>query len=262
MDLSIIIITWNSKHFLQKCLNSIYSKNQKINFELIIIDNNSHDGTDIFIRENYPDAIYIKNTDNKGVAPARNQGLKIVTGKYILILDVDTELITENGFDTMLDYMDSNSDVGLLGAQLIFPDGEVQFSCLRFPSVWVKLFNRIEWLSFIRNSKMLQQYYMTNINHREILEVDYVIGAFQLIRKQSLDLVGSYDDNIFYGPEDIDYCLRLKKSGYRIIYFPKVVLYHFYQRITKKFFTKITYLHIKGLFYFFWKHKYINYPKY
>lgn len=261
MNLSVIIITWNAKHFLVKCLNSIYEKNKNFDFELIIIDNHSTDGTIEFIEEKYPNATLIKNDYNRGVAPARNQGFKAASGKYYLILDVDTELITDNAFDILYKYMESNDRVGIIGSKLIFQNGELQLTCRTFPSVWVKLFNRIEKLSLIKNSKMIKDHYMIKFNHDDILNVDYVIGAFQFIRGSLIKEIGDYDESIFYGPEDIDFCLRARKKGYLTVYFPNVVLYHFYQRITKKIFNKITFMHFKGLFHYFFKHKYIFYPK-
>jgi GT2 family glycosyltransferase len=261
LELSVIIITWNAKHFLEKCLESIYCKNKNFEFELIIIDNNSKDGSIEFINENYKCATLIKNKKNRGVAPARNQGLKIAKGKYVLILDVDTEILTDNAFKILIDYMNQNTDVGILGTKLIFPSGEFQYTCRKFPSVWVKLFNRFEFLHFLQRSKMMDEHYMVSEDHNQILDVDYIIGAFQFIRKSVIDKIGLYDEKIFYGPEDIDYCLRIKKNGYKVVYFPDVVLYHFYQRITKRFFSKITFAHIKALVYFYFKHKYIIYPK-
>ncbi|HWA06360.1 MAG TPA: glycosyltransferase family 2 protein [Ignavibacteria bacterium] len=260
-DISIIIITWNALHFLEKCLPSIYAKNHGTDFELILIDNNSTDGTKEYVMTNYPDTRYIFNDHNRGVAPARNQGFKIAQGKYILILDVDTEFITDSPLKQLKEYMDNNPDSGLIGAQLVSGDGEIQRSCLKFPSVWIKLFVRFERFSFIKNSRMLKEYYMEDFDHESVLEVDYVIGAFQFIRKTMIDKIGYYDEHIFYGPEDIDYCLRAKNNGYKVVYYPKVKLFHFYQRITKRLFTKITFKHFAGLAYFFRKHRYVNYPK-
>lgn len=260
-DISIIIISWNAINFLEKCIPSLYSKNKDLDFEVILIDNNSSDGTAEFVKEKYPKIKYLYNKENRGVAPARNQGFQIAAGKFILILDVDTEFVTESPLKELKDYMQNNPDVGLIGAQLISGDGEIQKSCLKFPSVWLKLFVRFERFSILKNSKMLRDYYMDDFDHEKIIHVDYVIGAFQFIRKSMIDEIGVYDEKIFYGPEDIDFCLRAKHKGYKVIYYPKVKLFHYYQRITKKLFTKITYRHFKGLIYYFWKHKYMRYPK-
>ncbi len=182
-NLSVIMITWDAKHFLEKSLASIYQKNKGFKFELIIIDNHSTDGSIEFIESVYPDAVLIRNSQNSGVAPARNQGFKVANGKYLLILDVDTELITENAFEKLFNYMEQNSKAGILGAKLIFKTGELQLTCRTFPSVGVKLFNRIEKLFFFKNSKMLKKHYMVDYDHDKIMSVDYVIGAFQFIRK-------------------------------------------------------------------------------
>lgn len=261
-EISIIIISWNARHFLEKCLPSIFDKNPGIDFELIIIDNNSTDGTQDYIVQKFPQAKYIHNDKNRGVAPARNQGFAVAQGKYILILDADTEFITENALCELKSYMESDPQIGLIGVQLISSDGEIQKSCLRFPSLWVKLFVRFEKFGFIRNSKMIRNYYMSEIDREKVVIVDYVIGAFQFIRKKMIEEIGIYDEKIFYGPEDIDYCLRAKHHGYKVVFFPKVKLFHFYQRITKRIFNKITFKHFTGLAYYFWKHKYINYPKF
>lgn len=260
-SVTIIIITWNALHFLKVCLRSVYEKNTSTEFEIILIDNNSSDGTEEFVRNAYPQIKYYKNKENKGVAPARNQGLKLSNSDYCLILDVDTEFITENALNELMGYMSKRPEVGLIGAQLISSDGEIQNSCLEFPSLWVKMFVRFERFTFIKNTQMLKSYYMLDYNKQTEKEVDYVIGAFQFIRREMLEKVGLYDEKIFYGPEDIDFCLRGKRAGFKTVYYPAVKLNHFYQRITKKVFSKITFKHIKGLIYFFWKHKYINYPK-
>ncbi|MBX7045684.1 MAG: glycosyltransferase family 2 protein [Ignavibacteria bacterium] len=259
--ISVIIITWNALHFLEKCLTSLNEKNSSFEYELIIIDNKSSDGSIEYIEEKFPQAILIKNKTNKGVGPARNQGLQIAKGKYILILDVDTEFLTLNGLQMLYDFMEENPSIGVTGAKLLFPNNEIQHTCRKFPSVAVKLFNRFESIGFIRDSKSLKDHYMMDKDHDKIQKVDYVIGAFQFIRKDVVDKIGLYDEHIFYGPEDIDFCLRAQRAGYDTAYFPYVELYHFYQRITKKFFTKITWEHIKGLVYFYRKHKYITYPK-
>lgn len=261
MVISVVIISWNALHFLRKCLPSLYAKNKDCEFEVILVDNNSNDGTGDYVKKNFPEIRYLLNSENKGVAPARNQGMHMATGKYILILDVDTEFITEGSFKELVNYMDENQDVGLIGVQLIGSDGEVQKSRLKFPSIWVKLVVRFEKFRFFRKSDLLKNYYMDSEDPDKVVVVDYVIGAFQFIRREMVDKVGLYDEKIFYGPEDIDYCLRGKRKGFKTVYYPEVKLNHFYQRITKKVFSKITLKHIKGLIYFFWKHKYINYPK-
>lgn len=261
MKVSIVIISWNALNFLKKCLGSLYARNKSCDFNIILIDNNSDDGTEDFVKKYYPDILYYKNEVNRGVGPARNQGIKLAKGKYVLILDVDTEFITDDALIKLVNYMDENPDVGLTGAKLISNDGSVQKSCLRFPSVWVKLLVRFENYPVVRNLSIFKKYYLEDQDLSKATQVDYVIGAFQFIRKSAIEQIGMYDEKIFYGPEDIDFCLRLKKHGYKVIYFPDVALYHFYQRITRKIFSKITFKHLLGLFHFFWKHKYINYPK-
>jgi len=237
-------------------LKSLIKHSQNFTYELIIIDNNSQDGTVELIESKYPDSILIKNEANKGVAPARNQGLKIAKGRYILILDADMELV-ENSLKKMLTFMDSNPDVGLCGCKLLDTDRIMQYSCKNFPSVFSLLARRLEFISFVKNSNILKHHIMADFDHKGIKEVDYVIGACQFYQKSLIDKIGYYDENIFYGPEDLDYCLRTWRAGYKVAYYPETHIIHHEQRITKKkLFSAISGKHFKGIYYIFKKYKF------
>lgn len=250
-DLSIIIITWNALGHLKKCLDSVFNTVKNIDYEIIVVDNNSSDGSTDFLRK-FPQITVIANNENKGVAGARNQGIKISCGKYILILDVDAEL-TSGAVENLVLFLDKNEKTGLVGPKLIHSDGALQYSCRKFPNVITKILRRVPFAE-----KLLEKEQMRDWDHNSAKEVDYVIGACQLIRKKAIDETGVLDEKIFYGPEDVDFCLRLWRDNWQVYYNPEAVVIHHEQRITKKkFFTKITYLHIKGLIYYFWKHKYL-----
>ncbi len=253
MKLSIIILTWNSKGMLKRCLQSIYNNTGVKDYEIIVIDNGSQDGTPEMLKANFPEVKIIRNNINRGVAPARNQGLKLAQGEYLLILDVDT-IVKQRSIDTLIDFMERNKNVGLVGPKLIYPDGELQYSCRKFPTVPSKVFRRMPFhfaRSFLRDEEYREW------DHNSIREVDYVIGACQLIRRDALEEVGYLDDKMFYGPEDVDYCLRLRKANWGIVYNPNAEVIHDEQRITRrKLFNKITWKHIAALIWYFRKHKY------
>lgn len=255
-EVSIVIISWKMKELLEKMLESLVNFTTNLNFELIIIDNNSQDGTAEMIEQNYPDAVLMKNQENRGVAPARNQGLKIAKGKYILILDADMELV-ENSVYKMFNFMENNPDVGLCGSKLIDTDHNLQFTCKRFPTFFSLLFRRLDSFQFIKNSKTLTDHIMSDWDHKDIREVDYVIGACQFFRREMIDKIGYYDEHIFYGPEDLDYCLRVWRAGYKVKYFPETFIFHHEQRITKKkLFSSISRKHFKGIYYIFKKYNF------
>ncbi len=252
--ISIVIISWNMRNLLQTCLQSIYRYTQGINFEIILIDNNSVDGTYEMVMEKFSDIKIIRNKENKGVAPARKQGMHRTKGRYVLILDADTELI-ENSIKDLYEYMEKNRECGLVGCKLVDSKMNLQYSCKRFPSLSALLFRRLERFKFISKSRTLKNHVMMDWDHKEIREVDYLIGACQFIRRDVIDKIGYYDTNIFYGPEDIDYCLRIWKAGWKVIYYPFTKIIHHEQRITKRnFFSDISLKHLKGIFYIYRKY--------
>ena len=254
-DLSVVIISWKMKELLSNCLASLTKYTSGLKYELILIDNNSQDGTIEMIESEYPDAKFIKNEKNNGVAPARNQGLELVEGKYVLILDADVEL-TENSFIQLYKLMEENPGYGVCGCKLTDPDGQLQTTCKRFPTLMALFFRRLESFEFIKNSKTLKYHTMRDWDHSEIREVDYLIGACQFIRKSVLEEIGFYDGNIFYGPEDIDFCLRVWRAGFKVVYYPFTKIIHHEQRVTKKnVFSAIAYKHLKGIFYIYMKYK-------
>jgi N-acetylglucosaminyl-diphospho-decaprenol L-rhamnosyltransferase len=254
-DISVVIISWRMKSMLSEMLKSIVHYTKGISYEIIIVDNNSQDGTSEMIEKEYHDAVLIKNPKNLGVAPARNQALKIAKGKYIITLDADM-LFVDNSLLKLVEFMDKTSDAGLCGAKLIFPDGRVQPSGRRFPTILAFILRRLDFIAFARNSKTLRRHEMAEWDRSNIRQIDYVIGACQCIRREAMETIGFLDEKIFYGPEDIDYCLRMYKNGWNVYYYPLTSIVHFEQRITKKIiFSKLTFLHFKAVLYFFWKYK-------
>ena len=255
MKLSVIILTWNSLAQLQRCLSSIEQNTTLKNYEVIIIDNNSRDGTRRFLQSQNSGRYHtIFNSTNRGVGPARNQGLRIATGQYILILDVDT-VVTAGAVDRLVEYLDKDQECGIVGSKLTDINGNLQFTCRCFPTIVSKALRRLpyKWAKLALHKEELRDW-----DHKSIRQVDYVIGACQMIRKKLVEAVGLIDDKIFYGPEDVDYCLRAWQSGYKVIYNPNSVIIHDEQRITKKkLFSRITLEHVKALAYYFIKHRYL-----
>jgi N-acetylglucosaminyl-diphospho-decaprenol L-rhamnosyltransferase len=259
MDLSIIILTMNESEKLKTCLESLQKDKAILSSEIVVIDNASNDGTIRMLESDYPEIKIIRNSKNRGVGPARNQGLKIAKGEYILMLDNDTEVMNSS-ISKMLSFMQRHEDVGLLGAKLINPDGSLQLSCRRFPIVFQPIASRVTVLQkSVYFKKFLGYHLMKDFDHSSPREVDYVIGACQLIRREAFEHVGFYDERIFFGPEDCDYALRMWQNGWKVIYFPEATIMHQYCRRTTKA-SLVTLAHIKGMLYFFWKHKYLFRP--
>lgn len=250
MDLSITIISYNCKNLLHRCLESIREKikPENLHFEVIIVDNHSNDGTSDMIQKEYQDLdpFLIRNPANYGVSRARNQAIKVSRGRYILLLDADTEILSLN-FQVLIDYMEWNNDIGVLGCRMLDRNDEFYSSARTFPGPLPVLIRRLNHYGLFKNSNILRKHLMNHYNDVNPIEVDYVIGAFQLIRKKAIEKVGLLDEKMFYGFEDTDYCVRMSKNGLKVVYYPSFSIKHYVGGITKKgVFNKMLFSHIKS----------------
>lgn len=256
ISVSIIIITWKMKALLERLLESIGAHTRGVSCEIIVIDNHSEDGTVETVRRRFPDVILISNEDNRGVAAARNQGLRIARGTYFLILDADMILI-ENSVLSLFEFMESALDVGVVGSKLISPEGNLQYNCKRYPTLGAFLLRRLGTYEQVHKSRTLQRHLMTDWDHASVREVDYLIGACQMIRRKALGEIGLLDEKIFYGPEDIDFCIRMHRGGWKVVYNPATKIIHYEQRMTKsRLLSPLSWKHLKGILYLYWKYRF------
>ena len=254
MDLSILIVSWKMKDMLHDLLHSIAKHTSDVSYEMIIVDNHSGDGTSEMVRSEFPKAVLIQNPENRGVAPSRNQALRIAQGRYILILDADM-LLVENAFKKMIDFMESRPDAGICGCKLTFADGKIQPNARRYPSLFAFLLRRLSFLSAARKSATLNRHEMAEWDRSDVRDVDYLIGACQMIRRKALEEVGLLDEKIFYGPEDIDFCMRMYRKNWKVYFYPYTRIIHYEQRITKKkFISLLSFRHFKGVVHLFLKY--------
>jgi len=250
MKISVIILTFDSEQNIERCISSIVNSKTMNEYEIIVIDNASNDNTINLIKKAFPQVHLIQNTSNKGVAPARNQGLDNSTGDYILFLDDDAYLLPET-LELLASYLNNNSKCGIVGPQMLNPDQTLQFNALPIPSVSIKLKRIVQRIFHIK----AKPYYIEKILNTQNFEPGYLIGACQLIRKKVIEITGKLDEHIFYGPEDADLCLRVKKCGFQVVCVPQAKAIHAYRRSSYNF-KRINLLlaHVKGLFYFWFKH--------
>jgi GT2 family glycosyltransferase len=232
--LSIIIVNYNVKHFLEHCLLSVFRAIEHIDAEVFVVDNQSTDGSVELVRVKFPDVTLIANTNNVGFARANNQAVRQCNGEYVLYLNPDT-IVAEDCFEKCLIYMDAHPEVGGLGPKLI--DGKGIFlpeSKRGFPSAWVA-FCKISGLSSLfKKSKRFNQYHQGFLPEDEISEVDVLVGCFMLCRKKVIDKVGSFDETYFMYGEDIDLSYQIKKGGFKNVYFPETTVIHYKGESTKK----------------------------
>ncbi|MCX7779138.1 MAG: glycosyltransferase family 2 protein [Patescibacteria group bacterium] len=231
MKLSIIIVNWQTKNFLEKCLKSIqsYGKNysENIDFETIVIDNNSNDESRKFLSEfkiqNSKFKI-ILNHKNLGFARAVNRGIKLSKGEYILLLNPDTE-IKENTFK-ILEFMESHLKIGVCGGKILNSDGTLQNSVRKFPNLVSQIFVLLKIHHFFRNFKPIRNYFALDFDYSKTQEVDQVMGSFFMVRKKLIEEIGFFDEKFFLWFEEVDFCRRAKKAGWQIYYYPEAEIIH------------------------------------
>jgi GT2 family glycosyltransferase len=213
--LSIVILSWNTRDLLDACLRSIYAADDAPDCEVIVVDNASQDGSAEMVAESYPQAVLVRNSSNEGYARGNNIGMKQSSGDYILLLNSDTE-IHEDAPAALVAFMDEHQDYGACGAQLRNPDGSIQHACKRFPGLWVTLFFDTFLEKLFPENRVVRRYFMRDFDHAESRDVDQPPGACFLLRRVLLDEIGFLDEDLFLFYNDVDYCKRIWKAGYKI----------------------------------------------
>lgn len=223
MDLSIIIVNWNTKDLLIQCIYSIYSNPPERSFEIIVVDNASHDKSQIAIRNHFPDIKLIENSQNKGFSYANNQGSHIAKGRLLLFLNSDT-LISTNTLDEAIKFIDENPEIGCLGLKIVNPDGSFQASYAKFPTILSEVL-LATGLARIITGKFAPS--PKPIPGEKPKAVDWISGAFMLIRKQAFFEVSGFNTDYFLYSEEVDLCWRLKEKGWKVYYLPSAQVIHY-----------------------------------
>jgi len=224
MQLSVIIVSWNVKDLLDKNLESIFKFTKDLDFEVIVVDNTSTDGTVPMIANKYPQVELILNNQNLGFAKANNQGLEIAKGNYILFMNPDMELV-ENSFKILFDYLENNKDIGIVGCTLKYGDGSVQKSVKNFPELADQLLIELK-LHHIFKTKSLKHYLAEDFNYSQEQLVNQLMGAFLFCRREVVLKLKGFSQDYPIWWEDVDLCYRAKQQGIKIVYTPITSIIH------------------------------------
>jgi GT2 family glycosyltransferase len=234
MDLSIIIVNYNVKEFIQNLLHSIAKAAGNLTHEIIIVDNASDDGSIEFIKEKFPQIKLIENKKNLGFGKANNIGLSAAKGDYILLINPDT-LVSEDTLQKMIKFFKENPEVGLAGCKILNPDGTLQLACRRsFPGPWTS-FCKVTGLSALfPNSRLFARYNLTYLDENKSYEVDAISGSFMMLKRETYQKVGGFDEQFFMYGEDLDLCYRIQKAGYKVYYVHSTQIIHYKGESTKR----------------------------
>jgi N-acetylglucosaminyl-diphospho-decaprenol L-rhamnosyltransferase len=236
VDLSIVIVSWNVRDLLRRCLQSVVTEalpspddgvfrmgNWEV--EILLVDNASTDGSSEMVRDEFPQIHLIANDENQGFTAANNQGLTLSQGRYLLLLNPDTEIVGD-ALGAMIGYAQANGEVGALGPRLLNPDGSPQSSRRRFPTLSTALVESTVVQEWWDDNRILRRYYMADTPDDAIQRVDWIVGACLLIRRQAYEQVGGLDEGFFMYSEELDWCRRIKSAGWEIVYLPTATIIH------------------------------------
>lgn len=233
-DISIVIVSYNVRDLLENCLYSLYSALDGISHEVFVVDNDSDDATVEMVRTRFPAVDLIASEENLGFARANNLALARAQGRTLLLLNPDT-LVQEDTVATMLAFFRENRDVGMAGCKIIKPDGSLEAACRRsFPSPWVS-FTKLTGLSTLfPRSPLFAKYNLTYLSEDESYEVDAISGSFMMLRREVFDEIGGLDESYFMYGEDLDWCFRTQKAGWKLFYVHSTKIIHYGGESTKR----------------------------
>jgi len=227
VDLSVIIVNYNTKDLLRACLSTVFdSELRSYTMEVFVSDNASSDGSKQMVGKEYPQVRVIENSKNLGFAAANNQGLKMAQGRYVVLLNSDTE-VSPDTFSTMIEYMDENKDVGGATCKLVLADGKIDPACHRgFPTPWASFTYYAGLEKLFPRSRLFSKYHLGYKDPDTIHDVDVISGAFFWVRQEIISSVGLLDEDYFMYAEDIDWAYRIRTAGWRIVYNPTTTTLH------------------------------------
>ena len=253
-ELSVIIVNYNVAYFLEQCLNSCLKAAQHARVEILVIDNNSVDGSEEMMKEKFPTIPYIMNKENLGFSRANNQGMRLAQGEYVLLLNPDT-VVEEMTFRSTVDFMNAHPDAGGLGVRML--DGRGKFlpeSKRGLPTPSVAFYKIFGLSTLFPKSKVFGKYHLGYLSEFETQEVEILSGAFMLMRKSVLDKIGLLDEAFFMYGEDIDLSYRIVQSGFKNYYFPGTRIIHYKGESTKKSSVNYVFVFYRAMIIFANKH--------
>ena len=224
IDLSIIIVSWNVADLLAACLDSILDNQGQLQHEIIVVDSASSDHTVTTIAQQYPQVKLIEQVENVGFVRGNNIGFQQAQGRYLLLLNPDTEIIG-SALQTMVHYLDEHPDVGVVGPHTLNTDGTTQSTRRRFPTMLTAVFEST-WLQPYAPKSVLNRYYVTDQPDTDTLEVDWVQGSAMMARREVYEQIGGLDEGYVMYSEELDWCRRAKDAGWRVVFLGSAHITH------------------------------------
>jgi len=256
VDVCISIVAWNGLELLKNCLESVFQGTSRVSYSVVVVDNASTEDIVGMVRREFPRAEIISNTSNLGFAAANNQALRLYSGRarHFLLLNPDT-LITRGAIDDLVAYMDRCPGAGIVGCKLVKPDGTLDWPCKRsFLTPSMFLYRALHLDTLFPNSPRFGKYQLTYLDEDQIHEVDSVVGAFLMIRPETVQQIGFLDEQFYMYGEDLDWCYRARRAGWKVMYYPEAKVTHYKSQSSNRRSYFMIYWWYKALWLVYRKH--------
>jgi GT2 family glycosyltransferase len=226
VDISVIILSWDDRQHLEECLESLSSGSKSHTMEVIVVDNASTDGSPEMVENKFPRAKLIRNRENLGFSKGNNIGVKASQGRYVCLLNSDT-IVLDNCLEALADHLDQNPKIGMIGPKILNADRTHQSSCREFPNWWNNFCSAAGLANIFRDSEFFSAEHMFYFKGDRTMDVDVLVGCFWMARREALDDYGLLDEDFFMYGEDVDWCRRCWKSGWRVTFFHEAQAIHY-----------------------------------
>jgi GT2 family glycosyltransferase len=219
IDISVVIVGWNAKHYLELCLDSLEKAPPRRSMEVFVVDNASTDGSAEMIEAKYPWVKLIKSPENLGFSKGNNVAIRQCQGRYVALVNPDV-IVFPGCLDALADFLDENPKVGNVGPRVLNPDMSMQSTCRRFPTLWNNFCSAARLESMFKGSRFFAGEHMFYFAHDRTLAVDVIVGCFSMIRRETFDEIGLLDEGLFMYGDDVDWCRRARNAGWQVMFFP------------------------------------------
>jgi len=253
MDISVVIVGWNAKHYLELCLKSLYEAPPGRSMEVFVVDNGSSDGSSEMVATQFPQVKLLRSEENLGFSRGNNLAIRRCQGRYIALVNPDV-ILFPGCLDALADFLDQNPGVGNVGPKVLNPDRTMQSTCRRFPTLWNNFCSAAGLAAKFKNSRFFAGEHMFYFAHDRTLPVDVLVGCFLMIRRETFDEVGLLDENLFMYGDDVDWCRRASKAGWQVVFYPGAQAIHDRGKITAPYPVRFAVAQQRSILYYWRKH--------
>ncbi len=253
MEISVVVVAWNAKHYLELCLESLEKAPPRRSMETLVVDNASADGTAEMVERRFPWVKLIKSPENLGFAKGNNVAIRQCQGRYIALVNPDVKVLP-GCLDALADFLDQNLKVGNVGPRVLNPDMTLQSTCRRFPTLWNNFCDATGLAAKFKKSRLFAGEHMFYFAHDRTMPVDVLVGCFSMIRREAFEAVGLLDEGLFMYGDDVEWCRRARNAGWEVVFFPGAEAIHDRGKITAPYPVRFAVAQQKSILYYWSKY--------